>query len=233
MPYPGGKGGAGVCQAIINLMPPHQVYIEPFLGNATVMRMKRPAALNIGLDRDPESPGLVWLDSTANRAGQYWGEDGDGIAYLETHGFLGNELVYCDPPYLMETRRSGRLYECEMETLEHRRLLRILKALPCMVMISGYWSRMYADALKGWRSIHFQAMTRGGRPATEWVWFNFAPPAELHDYRYLGANFRERERIGRKKRRWVERLGRMPLLERQALLAAIAGIDGSSEGIRA
>jgi DNA adenine methylase len=32
MGYPGGKSGAGVYQTIINLMPPHTVYIEPFLG---------------------------------------------------------------------------------------------------------------------------------------------------------------------------------------------------------
>ena len=37
----------------------------------------------------------------------------------------------------------------------------------------------------------------------------------------LGENFRERERINRKKRRWVRRLKAMPQLGRQALLAAI------------
>jgi hypothetical protein len=31
MPYPGGKGGDGVFQTIINRMPPHRVYAEPFL----------------------------------------------------------------------------------------------------------------------------------------------------------------------------------------------------------
>ena len=35
-------------------MPPHRVYIEPFLGGAAILRRKRPAALNIGIDRDPE-----------------------------------------------------------------------------------------------------------------------------------------------------------------------------------
>ena len=30
MTYPGGKGGAGVLQTIINQQPPHEVYIEPF-----------------------------------------------------------------------------------------------------------------------------------------------------------------------------------------------------------
>ena len=52
--YPGGKAGSGVAQRIINRMPPHQVYIEPFLGGGAVLRYKRPAALNIGIDRDPE-----------------------------------------------------------------------------------------------------------------------------------------------------------------------------------
>ncbi len=48
--------------------------------------------------------------------------------------------------------------------------------------------------------------------------------SKLHDYAHLGNNFRERERIKRKKARWVKRLKKMPLLERQAILAAIASI---------
>ena len=64
-------------------------------------------------------------------------------------------------------------------------------------------------------------MTRGGTLATEWVWFNYPEPDELHDYRFLGRDFRERERINRKKRRWVARLKGMRRLERQALLSAI------------
>jgi DNA adenine methylase len=37
----------------------------------------------------------------------------------------------------------------------------------------------------------------------------------------LGDNYRERERIKRKKMRWVNRLRKMDLLERRAILAAI------------
>ena len=54
MPYPGGKGGAGVYQTIINGMPRHEVYVEPFLGGGAVMAAKRPACLNIGVDLDAE-----------------------------------------------------------------------------------------------------------------------------------------------------------------------------------
>lgn len=65
-------------------------------------------------------------------------------------------------------------------------------------------------------------MTRSGHSATEWLWFNYPEPVALHDYRFLGDNYRERERIKRKKQRWVARLSTMPLLERRALLSAIS-----------
>jgi hypothetical protein len=98
------------------------------------------------------------------------------------------------------------------------------------VVISGYWSSLYATMLEDWNKASFQTMTRGGRPATEWLWFNFPRPVELHDYRFLGQNFRERERIKRKKMRWTNRLRTMPVLERQALLLAIAETARSGDG---
>lgn len=52
MSYPGGKAGPGVYQQIINQMPPHDVYIEAFLGAGAIMRRKRPAGLNIGIEAD-------------------------------------------------------------------------------------------------------------------------------------------------------------------------------------
>jgi DNA adenine methylase len=106
-----------------------------------------------------------------------------------------------DPPYLFETRSSGRTrYSYELGDVdEHGVLLDIITTLPCMAMICGYWSRLYAGRLSGWHSITFLAMTHGG-PRTEWLWSNFAEPVALHDYRHPGASFRERERVKRKKR---------------------------------
>ncbi|ODS30416.1 MAG: D12 class N6 adenine-specific DNA methyltransferase [Candidatus Scalindua rubra] len=48
---------------------------------------------------------------------------------------------------------------------------------------------------------------------------------ELHNYRYLGDTFRERERIKLKSERWIRRLKTIPVLERQALLSAISDLD--------
>jgi site-specific DNA-adenine methylase len=46
MPYIGGKSQAGVYQRIINLIPPHRVYVEPFLGGGAILRLKSPAEVS-------------------------------------------------------------------------------------------------------------------------------------------------------------------------------------------
>lgn len=136
----------------------------------------------------------------------------DGITFLESHRPTGHTLIYCDPPYLMQTRSGKRLYAHEMTVLEHRRLLRVLQDLKCMVMISGYSHPLYARELKKWNVASYQTTTRGGKPVAEWLWYNFPRPVELHDYRYLGSNYREREKIKRQQKRWKGRLARMDTL---------------------
>lgn len=52
MTWPGGKDGAGVAQRLINEIPPHDVFVSTCLGDCAVMRRKRPAARNVGIDLD-------------------------------------------------------------------------------------------------------------------------------------------------------------------------------------
>ena len=89
-------------------------------------------------------------------------------------------------------------------------------------MVSGYPNAIYDDALSTWRTHTFMTTNRGGGHVTEKLWMNYPTPLELHDYRYLGSNFRERERLTRIKKRWTARLQAMPALERLMLAAAIA-----------
>ena len=220
MTYKGGKAGSGVYQQIINQIPPHEVYIEPFLGGGAVLLRKRLASSSIGIDVDASVidgwngrvvPGATFIN-------------GDAISHLQNRRYDHATFVYADPPYLMETRKSKRAaYTYEFGDVgQHEKLLEVLRSLPCMVAVSGYWSELYGDVLKDWRSISFNSVTRSGKVAREWLWMNYPEPLELHDYSYLGENFREREKITRQKKRWVARLNRMDQLQRFALLNAIA-----------
>ena len=49
--YLDAKGGSGVCQAIINVMAPHDFYGELFLGTGVVFKKKAPAKSNLVIDK--------------------------------------------------------------------------------------------------------------------------------------------------------------------------------------
>lgn len=220
MAYPGGKGSH--YQKIINLIPPHRVYIETHVGSGAIARNKQPAKRNILIDIDPEVVQAAAIIKNGD-TGQKWEIlCQDALAWLKSYDFQGDEFIYCDPPYVMSSRRQHRqIYRYELTDADHIKLLECLKGLPCKIMISGYWSELYGQMLADWHTACFQAVTRGGSMATEWLWMNYPRPVRLHDYSHLGETFRERERIKRKKQRWVERLKRMDILERQALLVAL------------
>lgn len=229
MRYPGGKNSGGAYQTIINQMPPHETYIEAFCGSAPVLRFKRPARANIAIDVDAiscanlASLNLPRLEIIC----------GDARAFLACYPWTGAELVYLDPPYLMSTRSSGRaIYPHEFATeAEHLELLSLLLTITAeagsRIVISGYASGLYDELLCSWRRVSFPMVTRGGTMADEVLWMNYPEPMELHDYRYLGSGFRERERIKRKMARWTGRLHRMPTVERYAMLAALDALSGS------
>jgi hypothetical protein len=224
--YPGSKAGSGVYQQIISQMPPHDVYVEPFFGTGAVFWRKRPGRINVGIDADPAMVDRAWvraagIDGHSERVPQYLFNVGDGVSYLQKLRCGPEWLIYCDPPYLRETRSSGRrLYRCELSSADHVRFLDAGLRLPARVMVSGYHCELYDLALSSWRVVEYSAMTRGG-PRVEVLWCNFREPTELHDYRYYGRDYRERERVGRKRARWLARLSKMPVLERRLIESAL------------
>jgi DNA adenine methylase len=207
MRYPGGKGKT--FQHIINLMPPHEVYIETHLGGGSVMSNKAPAKTSIGIDIDERALNQFESNNRHDvRLVHSRAED-----YLRNYSFNGCELIYADPPYLPETRRKQRIYRHEYDTEDHERLLDILVNAPCKVMISGYSSGMYERKLKDWTKHSFPSKTHRG-VALETVWFNFEAPNVLHDPRYLGSTFRERDNIKRRLKNLQCRIERMDSRER-------------------
>lgn len=218
--YPGGKNGYGVYQKLINLMPPHKTYIETHLGGGAILRRKRPASKNIAIEIDPDVM-KQWERIKKDFPNTIW-HQGDAHQFLRDYSFDKDELVYSDPPYDPKTRKTGRnLYKFEYTRKQHIELLDIITQLECMVMISGYDSKLYNDALASWNKITFKAQTSSGIPGIECVWFNYEEPVLLHDYSYLGDDYRERERIKKKAKRWVERFQKLPVLERQAIIGQL------------
>jgi DNA adenine methylase len=212
--YFGGKGSSGSYQAIINNIRPHKVYIEPFLGAGSVFLAKRRDCVTYLNDADPKV--INEFQSNLKENIHYYNMD--IFSFLSFVPFYSGDIVmYLDPPYPHSTRKSSKRYNFELTDHQHIELLRIIRTYPFDVLISSYDNEIYNRSLSDWRRISWQSQTRGGT-ATEVLWCNFDPPEALHDYRYLGIDFRERERISRKLQRWRDRLLRLPALERAAII---------------
>lgn len=216
--YPGSKNAAGLYQLIINTMPAHEAYCELYAGSAAIFNRKKRATINLLNDRSP----LI----THSLKSLYGPE---ALVTCQAAAIVINVLersqkrwlIYADPPYVFTTRRSSRaIYDYEMTNQDHIELLNYACRSKHYWIISGYDCDLYNLMLPGWNKRSANVMTRAGK-ATESVWFNFPAPIELHDYAYLGKNFTDRQRIKRKKQRWLKNLQNMNPAERNFILSEI------------
>jgi len=111
--YFGSKDALGLYHNIIAMMPPHDTYIETHLGGGAVMRKKPPARNNIALDIDPEPLAAFDCGYPVQKLNEC------AHRYLREYDFVGSELIYCDPPYLIETRTSKRRYRYDYSRQDH------------------------------------------------------------------------------------------------------------------
>ena len=218
--YFGSKAASGLCQNIVALMPPHETYIETHLGGGAVMLRKPPAMNNIGIDLDPQVLAHFACDYPVRLVNEC------AHHFLTHFKYTGAELIYCDPPYLVQTRTSQRKYRFEYTEQDHVELLQRLKSLPCPVILSGYRSALYEDLLGDWNTLELQAMTRGG-VRTEKLWFNYTID-RVHWASYAGKNFTDRQRIKRKAQRWGTKYRGLPKAERLAVLAAMMAVESET-----
>ena len=87
-------------------------------------------------------------------------------------------LIYCDPPYVLSTRR-GTQYRHEMTDSDHRELLDALKKHTGPALISGYPSELYDKELSGWRRETTTTTDQLSQVKTECLWMNFDPDAQI------------------------------------------------------
>ena len=189
--YPGGKGGC--YQRIISLIPPHSTYIEPFVGGGAIVRKKLPSDRTIILDLDANALNRV----SKSLAFPVEAIHGCALNFLSNYNFRGDEVIYCDPPYLPSTRKKSKIYKYEFDVEHHKALLALLKRLDANVILSGYWSELYEKELADWTLVQFTTQSRRGK-ITECLWINYPIPYELHDYRFIGDTFGKRQSIKRK-----------------------------------
>ncbi len=235
----GGKSGNGTYQNIINHIPPHKIYVAPFAGHDGIFQKKLPCPISILNDKDAavierwkkvldKKKFLVcenFMQGNLFEAATLptvilRNDDYRNIVTRFTDN--ADAFIYFDPPYKMENRSSRKnQYTFDFTTdRQHIDLLILANLARCNVMISAYENELYNEYLAGWQTHRFNSMTRGGL-REEIIYYNYPPPAVLHDFRYLGENFRERERIKRKVNRHSVRLLKMPPQERSAILSAI------------
>jgi len=220
--YNGGKNGSGVPQQIINLIPPHKFYIEPYFGSGAVYWWKLRSHTSILNDIDDKVMYRAEQRfSNVNKYGKTYClfYNSNGLDILKAYQGLSKEcFAYLDPPYPFEVRQSERkLYKYEMSENDHVELLEFIIGLKMNVMISSYKNPLYDSMLKGWNVHSFETMSRNGT-RTESIYMNYDKPELLHDYSNLGNDFRERELKRKLIKGYSRRIKKMDNLTRQAIL---------------
>ncbi len=86
-----------------------------------------------------------------------------------------NVLIYCDPPYMLQTRH-GKQYRYEMEDEDHEALLDALCRHRGPALISGYDTGLYNTMLAGWNKYETTSYSQVCTKKREVLWMNCEPP---------------------------------------------------------
>ena len=228
--YYGGKGANGTPQTIINQIPPHDNYYELFLGAGNIMRRKKAASFNWGLDMDSKTIDL-WHNVNLDQSFKI--DVGDAIKLLNSiaNGIYkpkGITYIYLDPPYLLDSRKCNKKqYRYELTRKQHELILMAITDINndvdltnIFIGISCLENDLYKERLCDWRCLTFWNQTRRGKQL-EYLYMNYPEPTVLHQYNYLGKDYRQREKIQNQIKRNVQRLERMPPILRNAIVTSI------------
>ena len=222
--YPGSKEGNGVYQRIINEIRPHKTLVIPFAGNCAITRYIKAANNTILIDKDPRVI-EAWKRylNIKNNGGSITLINDDALSglHLEKYRYCRETVIYCDPPYLIDRN----YYKYKFTLTDHITLLSMMSAATCDILISAYESDLYSDMLKDWRCIKYKVRTRKSSKI-ECLYMNYEnKKGLLHDYQYLGKDFRERERIKKKIDRHFRRLSMLNPFERNAILVKLKSLQ--------
>jgi len=211
--YPGRKGAAGAWQKIISEIPKCERFIEAMCGSSIISSLVSGCQIIIN---DIDASVIDKINCTAAIVK----ENKDYRSIIDKYDYPG-AVLYFDPPYMMQTRSYKKnIYKHDWDNGNHYDFLHSLLGIKQPVILSHYPCSFYDNALKTWRKISYNSMTRAG-VRVENLYMNFPPPLLLQCYNSIGKNYTDRQRIKRKVARLVNRLKNEPAQERAAILTAV------------
>jgi len=108
-------------------------------------------------------------------------EEKDAIEVIREYN-KPETLIYCDPPYVHESRSSGGgEYRHEMTREDHRELCEVLRGCDGKVALSGYTNKIYEEELedRGWYRVDSEPIKNhsgnDGSTRVESLWCNYDP----------------------------------------------------------
>ena len=127
----------------------------------------------------------AWLADAGQRLAGVLIENRPAVDVMQQHD-SPETLHFVDPPYVLSARgvvaAGRRYYRHELSDDDHADLIEVLHGLQGMVVLSGYDTDLYRDALEGWETHRTSSRISAGRGTglrTEVVWLNAACSAAL------------------------------------------------------
>ncbi|MBQ3600956.1 MAG: DNA adenine methylase [Lachnospiraceae bacterium] len=111
-------------------------------------------------------------------------ENSPAIDVIQRFNFK-NVLIYCDPPYMLQTRH-GKQYKCEMSNDEHMELLVVLLKHKGPVVISGYDTDLYNNMLEGWSKLEAVSYSQACMKRKEVIWMSFETNKQMNLFDFIG-----------------------------------------------
>lgn len=169
-----------------------RLIIRSFMGFGSNAHNGRSTGFRANSNRSGTTPAQDWVnyaDALPQIVARLQGviiENRPAIDVMRAHDGI-QTLHYVDPPYLPQTRSPAnkydlkyRMYRHELSAEDHAVLLGQLRDLAGMVILSGYGSHLYNEALQDWQRVQTIAMADGARARTEVLWLNPLASRALH-----------------------------------------------------
>ena len=221
MKYTGNKNFPGVIEFLVNHLPKSERYFSLFFGGG-------------GLETCKYTSGAKFICSEKNKECIKYQNDTAVIEFLDYKDLIdnfvfdGQDFVFADPPYTLNTRRSSRkYYKFEFEENDHIDFLNIIKPIEAKIMITHPACELYNEELKKWKKIPFEYQTRKGI-FKDCLWLNYSPEdIVLLNYDVLGNNFTERQAIKRQRKNIVNKFQKLDIHIRRKILLELHHIKNN------